>query len=415
MERAQYYIQKFKLTPNKQVQLLGKLLEDELNEFKKENQKITFIEYLGRRLTNLHINRKFKDLKNKRIGKEKRIRYVRGYSILYLINKLFNGKFYNVVELLKSKKVLIKKYDKTSQFEKIEEYNNCIRVNTKKTEIILNLLVLRYSLNLIPSEEFNDLEKIKKHFYSIEIHELNKKEYPQDLISQILERLEILKNEELLFFDVFEETEKYIKFAIFTRQCQFKSSTIGKKLWSTYLELNNLIVHKTLSPLHRKDIQEKRDKTLKEKYGVSSIAEYNKKNVNNVREKIKQTNLQKYGVSSILKLEEIRQKGKEKFIEKYGVDNPAKLEFVKENNRQQMKDINHRKKLLLGYLERYKHILNDEQKYLEYKHKILNGEITNVSQIKEIFGKVNIIKSIAVKRGLNIKDVENKLLNPDYN
>jgi len=66
MEKIEYYISKFKECENKRIQLLGKLLEEECEEFRKNELKGSFFEYIGKRIFKLSIDRKFKDLKNKK-------------------------------------------------------------------------------------------------------------------------------------------------------------------------------------------------------------------------------------------------------------------------------------------------------------------------------------------------------------
>lgn len=71
--------------------------------------------------------------------------------------------------------------------------------------------------------------------------------------------------------------------------------------------------------LREKEVQEKanlgREKTCKEKYGVSHISQ-----VVSVKEKVRNTLLEKYGVSNSMNIPEIVEKNKKKYLEKFGVE-----------------------------------------------------------------------------------------------
>ncbi len=79
-----------------------------------------------------------------------------------------------------------------------------------------------------------------------------------------------------------------------------------------------------LSDEEKTRIQEKREKTSLERYGV--------KNYNQTEEckaKLKKTNLERYGVENPMQNKEIQQRLKQTLLDKYGVDNSMKLRATK--------------------------------------------------------------------------------------
>ena len=72
------------------------------------------------------------------------------------------------------------------------------------------------------------------------------------------------------------------------------------------------------------DTQEKREKTILEKYNVKNIFE-NKQ----IKVKIKNTNIERYGVDNPSKNEEIKSKKVETCLKNFGVDNPSKSKEIR--------------------------------------------------------------------------------------
>jgi len=70
---------------------------------------------------------------------------------------------------------------------------------------------------------------------------------------------------------------------------------------------------------------EKRNKTLKEKYGVTNVFQ-----LDDVKNKIKETNLEKYGVENVGQNPEIQNKAKQTMVDRYGVTSMFAKPEVKE-------------------------------------------------------------------------------------
>lgn len=90
----------------------------------------------------------------------------------------------------------------------------------------------------------------------------------------------------------------------------------------------------------RKDVKDKRKKTLKEKYGdenynniekrkETNLKKYNDKNYNN-HEKYKSTLLNRYGFDNPFKIEQFRNKSKQTSLERYGTEYPIQSDIIKE-------------------------------------------------------------------------------------
>lgn len=86
------------------------------------------------------------------------------------------------------------------------------------------------------------------------------------------------------------------------------------------------------SPFCSEKVRQKKEETLKKKYGVENISQ-----VKEIQDKIKQTNLRRYGVESYLSTEDAQQKSREKKKQKYGTDNLLSLKEIQQKSKETMK------------------------------------------------------------------------------
>ena len=114
----------------------------------------------------------------------------------------------------------------------------------------------------------------------------------------------------------------------------------------------------TISEDRKKEIAEKRKKTMLERYGVENpmyskelkdkLAKNNLEKYGNVcslhgkevEEKTRQTNLERYGTECPFQAESVKEKIKQTSLERYGVDNPSKspeiIERIKKSNQERL-------------------------------------------------------------------------------
>lgn len=152
--------------------------------------------------------------------------------------------------------------------------------------------------------------------------------------------------------DDFSKEIKPSKFygKFFYYKCDVCGEIKSKRIYSTKTDLNveftcreckyrktSLERYGVDSPSKVKEIIEKGHKTMMERYGTVSTAQfidYSKIDYQARNEKSKKTCLEKYGVDNAAKADCVKETTKQNNLKKYGVEYPQELEEVKEKQRQ---------------------------------------------------------------------------------
>ncbi len=126
-----------------------------------------------------------------------------------------------------------------------------------------------------------------------------------------------------------------------------------------------------LTPEKKRSINEKRENTSLEKYGVKNFAQTKES-----KHKTKKTNKTRYGSENPMQNSIIIEKYKHTFNEKYGVDNPAKIQAVK--NKNSNSQIEKSKEKYEDYIREFGFELQEEFKGFHKSHIFKHTDCGNV-------------------------------------